>query len=158
MVTMRLFHIIYFLPIKYNLQEVLLRVLLAMYVFIITSLTRWSFLSCYLLAYIIVLFQRNDSSWIIIKIFMSSMVYCLTHRGRVTHICVGNLTIIGSDNGLSPGRCQAIIRTNAWILLIGPLGTNFSEILAGNQNFRSEKYTWKCRLRYSVHFVLASMS
>ena len=29
-------------------------------------------------------------------------------QGRVTHICVGNLTIIGSDNGLSPGRCQAI--------------------------------------------------
>ena len=43
----------------------------------------------------------------------------------MTHICVGNLTIIGSDNGLSPGRRQAIIRT---ILLIGPLGTNFSEI------------------------------
>ena len=33
----------------------------------------------------------------------------LTHRGRVTHLCVGNLTIIGSDNGLSPGRRQAII-------------------------------------------------
>ena len=32
-----------------------------------------------------------------------------THSGRVTHICVGNLTIIGSDNGLSPGRRQAII-------------------------------------------------
>ena len=44
----------------------------------------------------------------------------LTHRGRVTHICVGNLTIIGSDNGLSPGRRQAIIWTNAGILLIGP--------------------------------------
>ena len=43
--------------------------------------------------------------------------------------CVGNLTIIGSDNGLSPGRHQAIIWTNAGILLIGPLGTNFSEIL-----------------------------
>ena len=53
----------------------------------------------------------------------------LTHWGRVTHICVGNLTIIGSDNGLSPGRRQAIIWTNAAILLIGPLGTNFSEIL-----------------------------
>ena len=53
----------------------------------------------------------------------------LTHWGRVTHICVGNLIIIGSDNGLSPGRCQAIIWTNAGILLIGPLGTNFSEIL-----------------------------
>ena len=34
---------------------------------------------------------------------------CLTHWGWVTHICVSNLTIIGSDNGLSPGRCQAII-------------------------------------------------
>ena len=35
----------------------------------------------------------------------------------------GNLTIIGSDNGLSPGRRQAITWTNAGILLIGPLGT-----------------------------------
>ena len=51
----------------------------------------------------------------------------LTHWGRVTHICVGKLTIIGSDNGLSPGRRQAIFWTNAGILLIGPLGTNFSE-------------------------------
>ena len=53
----------------------------------------------------------------------------LTHWGRVTHICVSDLTIIGSDNGLSPGRRQAIIRTNAGILLLRPLGTNFSEIL-----------------------------
>ena len=37
--------------------------------------------------------------------------------------------INGWDNGLSPGRRQAIISTNAGILLIGPLGTNFSEIL-----------------------------
>ena len=48
--------------------------------------------------------------------------------GRVTHICVGNLIIICSDNGLSPGRRQAIIWTNAGILLIGTIGTNFSEI------------------------------
>ena len=27
---------------------------------------------------------------------------CLTHWGRVTHTCVSTLTIIGSDNGLSP--------------------------------------------------------
>ena len=45
------------------------------------------------------------------------------------HICVSKQTIIGSDNGLSPGRRQAIIWTNAGILLIGTLGTNFSEIL-----------------------------
>ena len=59
----------------------------------------------------------------------------LTHWGRVTHICVGKLTIIGPDNGLSPGRRQAIIWTNAGILLIGPLGTNFIEILIGMQTF-----------------------
>ena len=52
----------------------------------------------------------------------------LTHWSRVTHIYVGNRTIIVSDNGLSPCRRQAIIWTNAWILLIVPLGTNFSEI------------------------------
>ena len=37
----------------------------------------------------------------------------LTHWGRVTHICVNELTIIVSDNGLSPIRRQAIIGTNA---------------------------------------------
>ena len=45
------------------------------------------------------------------------------------HICVSNLAIIGADNGLMPGRLQPIIWTNAGISLIGPLGTNFSEIL-----------------------------
>ena len=53
----------------------------------------------------------------------------LTHWGRVTHMCICKLTIIGSDNGLSPGWCQAIIWTSAEILLIGSLGTNFCEIL-----------------------------
>ena len=57
----------------------------------------------------------------------------------MTHICVSKLTIIGSDNGLSPGRRQAIIWTNAGILLIGPLGTNFSEILIGIQTFSFKK-------------------
>ena len=63
----------------------------------------------------------------------------LTHWGRVTHICIGNLTTIGSDNGLSPGRRQAIIWTKAGILLIWPLGTNFSEILIGIQTFSFKK-------------------
>ena len=47
-----------------------------------------------------------------------SVYISLTHWGRVTHICVDNLTIIGSDNGLLPGRRQAIILINAGILLI----------------------------------------
>ena len=42
---------------------------------------------------------------------------------------------IGSDNGFSPVRRQAIIWTNAGLLSIGPLGTNFSEILIKIQNF-----------------------
>ena len=81
----------------------------------------------------------------------------LTHWGRVTHICVGNLIIIGSDNGLSPGRRQAIIWTNAGILLIGTLGTNFTEILIEIQTFSLEKCVWKCRLRNGGHFASVSM-
>ena len=50
----------------------------------------------------------------------------------MTHICVGKPITIGSDNGLSPDRRQAIIWTNARILLIWPLG---SEILTGIQTF-----------------------
>ena len=64
-----------------------------------------------------------------------AMLVPLTHWGRAMRICVGNLTIIGSDNGLSPGRRQAIIWTNARIFLIRPLGTNLSEILIRNQIF-----------------------
>ena len=63
----------------------------------------------------------------------------LTHWGRVMHICVGNLTIIGSDNGLSPGRRQAITWTNVGILLIGPIGINFSEMLMEIHTFWFKK-------------------
>ena len=63
----------------------------------------------------------------------------LTHWGRMMHICVRKLTIIGWDNGLSPGRRQAIIWTNAGILLISPLGTNFNEILIGIHTFSFKK-------------------
>ena len=38
----------------------------------------------------------------------------LTNWGRVTHTCVSKLTIIDSDNGMSPGRRQAIIWTKCW--------------------------------------------
>ena len=53
----------------------------------------------------------------------------LNHWGWMTHICVSKLTIIGSDNGLSPGRRQNIIWNNTGILWVRPLETNFSEIL-----------------------------
>ena len=80
----------------------------------------------------------------------------LSHWGRVTHICIDKLSIIGPDNGLSPGRHEAIIWTNTGILLIRTLGTNFGEIL--NEKFmhiHSRKCIWKYCLGNSVHFVLA---
>ena len=61
----------------------------------------------------------------------------------MTHICVGTNTNIGSDNGLSPGRCQAIFWTNAGILLIGPPGTNFSGILSEIHTFSFKKMHFK---------------
>ena len=57
-----------------------------------------------------------------------------THWGRVTHICVDNLNTIDSDNGTSSGQRQAIIWTNAGILLNGPLGTNLNEISIENSD------------------------
>ena len=66
----------------------------------------------------------------------------LTHWGRVTHICVFNLTIIGSDNGLSPSRRQAIIWTNDGILLIETLATKFSEMTAILSRPQCVKFRW----------------
>ena len=57
----------------------------------------------------------------------------------MTHIYVGNLIIIGSDYGFSPDRRQAIIWTNAGLLLIEPLGINFNEILIEMNTFSFKK-------------------
>ena len=78
----------------------------------------------------------------------------LTQWGRVTHICVSKLTNIGSDNGLSPGRRQAIIWTNAGILLIGPLGTNFNENLIDVHTFSFKKMHLKMSSRRWRPFCL----
>ena len=81
----------------------------------------------------------------------------LTPWGRVTHICVDDLTIIGSDNGLSPSRRQAIIWTNVGILLIVRLRANFSEILFKIHSFSLKKCISEGRLQNGGHFVSASM-
>ena len=70
---------------------------------------------------------------------VADKVIWLFHWGRVTHICVSKLTIIGSDNGLSPGRRQAIIWTNARTFLIGHLETNFNEIFVEIYTFSFKK-------------------
>ena len=84
------------------------------------------------------------------------IIESLTHWVRVMHICVSKLTIIGWDNGLSPGRRQAIIWTIDAILLTEPLGTKFNEILI-EIHFHSRKCIWQCRLWNDSHFVWASM-
>ena len=85
-------------------------------------------------------FHKNCKSY---QESYSNLVPHLTHWGRVTHICVSKLTIIGSDNGLSPDRRRAIILTNVGISLIGPLGTKFNEILFGIQTFSFKKMHFK---------------
>ena len=64
-----------------------------------------------------ILFQKQIFVLVIFSISCDTALR-LTHWGRVTHLSVGKFTIIGSDNGLSPGRHQTIIWTSAGILLI----------------------------------------
>ena len=50
--------------------------------------------------------KYSKNGWILM---MCQVNRGLTHWGQVTHICISKLTNIGPDNGLSPGRRQAII-------------------------------------------------
>ena len=96
----------------------------------------WLFICC--LMCLIVLNSLRPGPWFNIK--MSSYQYRKSHCGdktvvrssylhngisytgkmtslywfspQVRHICISDLTIFGSDNGLSPGWCHAIIWTN----------------------------------------------
>ena len=116
------------------------------------------FFVCLLLSICVISYRKSWAMLINIKaIFPDLGIPMLTHWGRVTHTCVGKLTTIGSDNGLSPGRRQAIIWTIAGILLIGPLGTNFSEILIGIQTFSFKKMHLKMLSAKWRPFVSASM-
>ena len=71
----------------------------------------------------------------------------LTHWGRVTHECVCKLSIIVSDNGLSPDRHQALIWTNVAILSIRHLETYFDEILFKIQKFLLKNYLEKAAIK-----------
>ena len=64
----------------------------------------------------------------------------LSHWGRVTHICVGNLAIVGSDKSFAP----TIIWTNAGIFSIWHLGTNFNKICKWNYNIFIQENTFEC--------------
>ena len=85
----------------------------------------------------------------------SDQMMLLIHWGQMMHKCVSKLTIIGSDNDLLPGWCQAIIWSNARILWIRNLGTNFSEILSKIHTFSIKKMQLK--MGNGGKFVSASM-
>ena len=68
------------------------------------------------------------------------------------------VVLVGSDNGLSLGWHQVIIWTNAGLLLIGPLGTNFSEILIEIYTFSFKKRDLKMLSeKNGSHFLSAWM-
>ena len=100
------------------------------------------YLSCcrHILWYLLV---ADDESHIVFHLCRQTPPIVLTHWGRVTHICVGNQSIIGSYNGLSPFRRQAIIWTNVGILLILPLGTNCNGIVIDIHTFSFNEVHWK---------------
>ena len=90
----------------------------------------------------------NENSWIVLKFSLKFgpnvrindipvLVQIMTWRcpgdkplseptvvSLLTHMCVSKITIIGSDNGLQPGRRQAIIWASDEKVIIGPLGIN----------------------------------
>ena len=54
-------------------------------------------------------------------IVTAELTHCMRlsmHPGVCIPVCIGNLTIVSSDNDLSSGRSQGIIFTNAGVLLI----------------------------------------
>ena len=75
---------------------------------------------------IITALQCGKETWQLYK--RIKLVHARPHWGRVTHVCISKSIIIIWNNGLSSGRCQAIIWTKAGLLFIRTSGTNYSEI------------------------------
>ena len=75
-------------------------------------------------------------------ITMSQRVLINSSPPSTAYMSVNRISI-GSDNGLLPIWCQAIIKTNAGLLSIGPYGTNFRGILIKKQNFSFIKMHFK---------------
>ena len=78
----------------------------------------------------------------------------LTHWGRVTHIRISNVTIIGSDNGLSPGRCQAII----WTKYENIVYWTFRNKLQWNLNWDSYIFIQYDAFEYGIWKMVAILS
>ena len=116
-----------------------------------------SALNCDLMRVAISPFWNSHESWHLICLSLILVYWTLIHWGRVMHICISKLTIIGSDKGLSLGWRQAIIWTNAGIFLIRTLGTNYGEISSGIHTFSFKKIYLKMSSVKWREFVWASV-
>ena len=94
---------------------------------------------------------KKDSTFLLFS--CGFLLENLTHLPWCRIYLSVNWISIGSGNGLSPIRRQAITWTNAHLLSIGPWGTNCSEILSKYKTFHWKKCLWKCRLRNGGHFL-----
>ena len=92
--------------------------------------------------------------WIMASI-LSRPQWVNSLRLNDVYMHISQLTITGSDNGLSPDRCQAIIWINAGILLTRALGTIFKEILIRIQIFSFKKMHLKMSSAKWCPFCLA---
>ena len=81
----------------------------------------------------------------------------LTHWDPVMHTCVSTLSIIGSDNGLSPGRRQSHYLNLCWHIVDTNLRNKFQWNLKRNSYIFIKKCVWKCHLRNGGLIVSASI-
>ena len=86
-----------------------------------------------------IVFCQTVNGWSVSSFILLMSDRIINSWSPVMHKCIGNLTIIYSDIGLSPCWHQAIIWTNAGILLIGNSRTNFSEIFVKIYRFSFKK-------------------
>ena len=93
------------------------------------------------------------SSHLISSYLISSHLILSCHWSHLisSHLILSYL-VIDSYNGMSPVRRQGIVWTNAELLSIGPLGTNFGQVVKFKY-FHSRKYIWKYRQKNVGHFV-----
>ena len=81
--------------------------------------------------------QENEFEYVICKVWaILFQPDVLTLWGWVTHICISKITIIGSDNDLSPGRHYL---NQCWNIVNWTPRTNFKEILVRIHTFLFEK-------------------
>ena len=95
--------------------------------------------------------------WVCVHAIVINITFISLTLGDA-YICVSKSIIIGSDSGLSPGRRQAIIWTNAGILLIRILETNFNEIKQNSYIFIQENAFENVVCEVATIFVSCSMS